>query len=97
MNNEKEMKYITIMWPEVFTNPNFEYPEGHDGKGEAIANGLMGWANCIITKDEIPKGFGEGMVKIFYRLGLSPTKENLMTAADQWHNERDEMEAENNS
>jgi len=87
---EMEMN-ITIMWPDVFTAPSFEYPEGHDSKGAAIADGLVGWANCIISKDKIPDQFGKGMIKVGARVGISPTAENLSSAADKWIKERDEM------
>ena len=60
------------MWPEVFTNPDFEYdPSDKDHVAKALADGLSGWGNCVLGN--IPEGFGMGMVKIgeFAKCGAS--------------------------
>lgn len=55
-------------FPEVFTNPNFEYSDikhfdAKQTKRLACADGLMGWSLCMFG-NKPPKTFGEGMVKI---------------------------------
>ncbi len=70
---------ITVMciWPEVFTNENYEYPDTPKGKAMAVADGLSGWASCSITP-KVPDYFGMGMMKIGILLDIIATSENLM-------------------
>lgn len=64
------MKHTAIIWPEVFTNPDFEYdPKDELRASSALADGLEGWACCALEKQ--PDGFGNGMVKIGALLGCS--------------------------
>ena len=56
------MKVVTkVCWPEVFTNPDFEYT-GNDAYRYAIADGLSGWG-CSYMETR-PENFGQGMAKI---------------------------------
>ena len=72
---------MTVCWPEVFTDENFEYDTSSDTfRREACADGLTGWAACVLEKSPAP--FGRGMVKIGAALGIAPTQENLMAYAD---------------
>ena len=65
-------------FPKVFTYPDsVEYPNNHDGYLIAVADGLTGWALCYNGLEPPPR-FGEGMVKIQERIGISPLPENLM-------------------
>ena len=60
MNEPNKCK---VCWPEVFTNPYFEYdPNDKRHVALAIADGLAGWGYCVLG--DIPAGFGDGMVKI---------------------------------
>ena len=69
-----------IFWPEVFTNPDFEYNPNHHGiEKDACIDGLLGWANCLISS-KLPRRFGEGMWKIGKLLKIEDedaTYENL--------------------
>lgn len=74
------MQLITkLIWNEIFET-------GIIPKGITEANlcgiGIAGWATCMMSKDSpIPEKFGEGMVAIGQRLGISPTVENLESLA----------------
>lgn len=53
-----------VIWPEVFTNPDFEYPADLPEKklhAAAMADALIGWGNCYICPP--PPAFGYGMIK----------------------------------
>jgi hypothetical protein len=68
-----------VYWPEIFETKNL------DGKPDALicAYGLTAWANCSAGLGVHPN-FGEVMVKIGERLGISPTGENLMEWSGKW-------------
>lgn len=68
------------IWPEVFTDPDFEYDADdplHVGK--AFADGLSGWACCI--HGDVPEGFGLGMAKIAMFTKCGPSAEDLAARA----------------
>lgn len=73
-----------MIWPEVFTNPDFAYV-GKDAKPTAITDGLCGWGNCHAGA-KLPEsgGFGKGMVKIGKILSISATPDNLNRVADEF-------------
>lgn len=71
-----------IIWPEVFIDPSsVTYTE----RSKAIADGLVGWANCRITPigEDLPEMFGMGMVKIGDFLGYGSTANRLNKEADE--------------
>ncbi len=68
------------IWPEVFTNPDFEY--GPDDKMQAVADGLAGWACCALGKP--PENFGQGMVRVGEATGVGALEKNLRPLADQF-------------
>lgn len=71
---------VFYMWPEIFTEPNYRYPENTIQPHMAIADGLSGWGNCMAGAD-VPENFGHGMVKIGKITGfLLP--EELMKASE---------------
>ena len=76
-----------MLWPEVFTNPGYNYSQfkKHDQKACACADGLEGWGNCISGLADMPPNgqFGWALIKISKVLGISATKENLMAYADK--------------
>jgi len=70
----------TIIWPEVFTNPDFEYdPNDKLHVGKALADGLSGWGACVLGN--IPHGFGDGMVKISMFAGCGTLAKDLSARA----------------
>jgi hypothetical protein len=70
---------MVFIWPEVFTNPSFEY--GAKDERRALADALEGWGLCMCGA-AVPEGFGKGMVKIasFYP-GKAMTPEVSMELA----------------
>ena len=68
-----------LIWPEVFTNPDFQYGDTESDLILAICDGLTGWGNCHAGAP-IPEGFGRGMVKIGVLTGAF-TPEELMKIA----------------
>ena len=53
-----------VFWPEIFTNPDFEYPVNMSEKKlreTAMTDALIGWGNCYISAP--PAHFGHGMIK----------------------------------
>ncbi len=60
-------------WPEVFTDPDFEYQDTKQAQEEAKADAWLGWGLCLMRK-EPPEGFGAGMVKILKAIGLEEFK-----------------------
>jgi hypothetical protein len=73
---EKE-KYV--WWPEIFDTKDLT------GICDATlcADGLIAWGNCHAGFGIHPN-FGEVMVMIGQRLGISPTGENLMEWSGNW-------------
>lgn len=74
-----EPKGIPI-WPEIFTNKDFEYKEEDPKtlKAIACADGLSGWGICM-TGFSPPEHFGMAMVKIGEILGnMTVTCDELM-------------------
>ncbi len=72
---------IDHSWPEVFTNPDFEYEETPEGYKMAIVDGLTGWGMCHAGNSP-PESFGRGMEKIQNRIGEIATPENLKKLAE---------------
>lgn len=70
-----------IIWPEVFTTGKI-YTVSKEGKAQAVADGLCGWANCM-SGNTPPPEFGEGMTQIGSFLGIVPLAENLHKLADE--------------
>lgn len=64
---------IILQWPEIFTTGSIK---AADSQESLVADGLTGWANCILGA-QIPKKFGEGMDAIGHKLGITATPENL--------------------
>lgn len=65
-------------WPEVFTNPNFEYdPNEKDVKRKAAVHGLMFWANLMMGEPR-PAHTELGLEKIGNFLQIDPTPDNLL-------------------
>ena len=61
--------HYKMLWPEVITNPDFEYgPVTKESRMAACAHGLTAWAAA--TLDEAPENFGYGMIKIATFLGM---------------------------
>lgn len=75
------MANTSIIWPEVFTNPDFSYTGEDDQFACAVADGLSGWACCYMEMR--PEGFGKGMAKIHTVIGQLPIEENLRKLADK--------------
>ena len=71
-----------MIWPEIFINENFEYPDSTKRFGSAIADGLSGWGNCYAGA-EIPENFGKGMAKIDEIVGVA-TPDELLEASDKF-------------
>jgi len=75
-------------WPEVFTNPEFAYPEtGRQRWGKtflrALTDGHIGWANCMAGASPPPL-FGLGMVRIDDVLGCPALPDNLDKLSKAW-------------
>ena len=75
---------MEVIWSKVFTDENFVYRDNE--KDLALADGLMGWANCM-AGNKPPKEFGTGMVKIGKLLGISCQPETLMAYSQEQTNE----------
>lgn len=76
---------MNIWWPDIFTKKDFKY-EGVNEEDEfknAIADGLVGWGNCMLgsKESELPKNFGWGMAKIARITKTTATSEELMGLA----------------
>ena len=78
----------TISWPEVLTDPKFQYKKDDPHVIPcAIADGLIGWANCYHNAP--PENFGWGMLKIAEVLGVvDPSLEVLMKLSEEWRAKR---------
>ena len=73
---------MMISWPKVFTDPDFEYDLADDATPAlALADGLCGWACCVMAKP--PEQFGHGMVKVGDIVGTA-TPDGLHTAFGVW-------------
>jgi len=62
------------LWPEVFTNPDFEYDESdlEEAKKKACADGIVGWMLHNATKfPHPPENFNLGLSKIRKILGIA--------------------------
>lgn len=84
-DGEDKVMELNCIWPEVFTNPEFEYESDRpelETEGRAIADGLNGWGNCFCG-GKPPSGFGDGMVKIC-RVTGSATLDELMAKSQDW-------------
>jgi len=73
-----------FIWPEVFTNEHFEYPNDSNCFAMATADGLMGWGNCY-AGEKPPSNFGKAMLKISKIVGTA-TPDGLMEVADDPNN-----------
>ncbi len=81
-----EKQQLHFIWPEVFTNENFNYDvNDHLHKKLALANGLVGWAICM-SGGAPPKLFGVAMVKIGSLLDEMATHDNLLKVAIEYKN-----------
>jgi hypothetical protein len=70
-----------IIWPEVITNPDFEYT-GEKIKERAIADGLKAWACSRMERR--PENFGFGIIKISKVIGSCvATEERLRKLSDE--------------
>ena len=78
---------MTMIWPEVFTNKDFSYKGTNDEVyASALADGLVGWANCSFEKPPAPT-FGVGMVKIRGIIGANHPEE-ISKLSDEFLKER---------
>jgi len=68
-----------IIWPEIFTDKDFEYSKKIKQPNAAVADGLTGWANCHMSEG-IPRHFSNGMLKILQITGTA-TSDGLMKIA----------------
>jgi hypothetical protein len=75
------MNMSTYFWPDVFISGIEVYEHSTAGKLKAIADGLLGWANCMAGQ-EPPENFGKGMVCIFGATGTADCKK-LSELADE--------------
>ncbi len=80
-----------IIWPEVFTDEDFEYEDTPRKRLHAVADALTGWANCQLGIDKPPAQFGRGMVKIAGVVGCGAiTPDNVMQISRDLQQEEDE-------
>lgn len=70
---------MVTVWPEVFMTGKLTSQD----ERSAIADGLVGWANCQMGSKP-PEKFGEGMVAIGQLLGISATGEKLMEYSEKF-------------
>ena len=70
-----------MIFPEILTNEDFEYPEGTKQPETALADGLSGWG-CCMAGGTPSESFGKGMVKIGKIVGVSATPDSLSNMAD---------------
>lgn len=73
-----------LSWPECFVTGGI--PEGRLD-AQLCADALRAWGNCQAGKElagEIPEKFGEVMVKIANRLGVTGTPESFSEWSQRW-------------
>ena len=87
-----------IIWPEVFKLESHDwddisviYPDTHEGRGRAMADGLFAWGSCYIEKR--PKSFGTVIGKIAAFLDIEGTPESFKEYHHKWMKEDDEKRA----
>ena len=74
----------SLIWPECFVTGDL--PEGRSD-AQLCADALTAWAHCHAGKElsgEIPEKFGEVMVKIANRLGVTGTPESFSEWSQRW-------------
>jgi len=69
-------------WPEIFITGKADYQNMRQDTARAIADGLMGWANCSISTG-LPENFGIGMTAIGEFLDHSVMPEELEKLAKE--------------
>ena len=78
---------VKVLWPEVFTNPDFEYAETKNAKKQAMADAYTGWANCTVLglcgPPSLPDNFGKGMVKIGNFIGTKELAKTYPTSSSK--------------
>lgn len=77
--------HYEMIWPEVITNPDFEYgPATKESQMAACADGLSAWACCVL--EQAPKNFGYGIIKIgkHLEMKIAATGDNLMEYAKRF-------------
>ena len=74
------MSKYSVEWDNVFITGEIE--DNSISDRNLCASALFGWANCG-AGFEPPKKFGEGIVAIGIRLGISPNPENLIKLAEE--------------
>lgn len=70
-----------VIWPEIFTNKDFEYPIGAIQPNTVITDGLIGWS-CCMARAALPENFGKGMAKILEIVGVA-TPDDLLKMAEK--------------
>lgn len=70
----------------VWTTP--QEAKSENNKGTLIAMALMMWANCM-AKNTPPADFGDTMVIIGEKLGVSPVPDEIKRLADEWKAEHE--------
>ena len=65
-----------MIFPEIFTDPKFEYPKDTKQPHTAVADGLSGWG-CCFAGSKPPENFGKGMCEIAAITGHSSSPESL--------------------
>ena len=79
LKKENDDSYHRVIWPKIFDTKDLS-----DRCDAALcADGLMAWGNCCAGLGVHPN-FGEVMVMIGERLGISATGENLAKWADEY-------------
>ena len=62
--------------------------KAENNRSALIAMGLVMWANCM-AKNTPPAYFGETMVIIGEKLGVSPVPDEIKRLADEWQAEHE--------
>ena len=73
---------MQVAWPKVLTDGEYSYPVSKEGKAHAIADGLTGWAHCMMGYKP-PINFGRGMVALGKFLTITATADNFSKLADE--------------
>ena len=77
---------MDAIWPEVFTNPDYIYPDDLNERqrtGMALADGLSAWG-LTMMKEKPPLDFGQAMLKVSDVTGAM-TPDQFSAAAKKWH------------
>ncbi len=77
---------MNVIWPRVFTDPDFAYEDDEDAYPLALVDGHLGWALCHAGHDP-PENFGQGMVKVGEITG-SALPDKLHELSAKWLAER---------